>query len=374
MRKAAISLLAIVATACSGSTAAHSSPSPSPSLSPSPSASATPPVATLVGPFALTTAGGTSGHVSGGYYLNLLGPDGHPPPGNITGYAQTFRTPIAPNSSGDAATYLPFVSVSRSRIYYLEGDSIVKYVGVDSRGGIAGTVPGGKMSAAVFAVSPDDQRIAVAILDYSMTPVRLRIYVEDLQGGGNHVEILSSTTVAEWPVGWHAGNLVIAVGSAYSPTDAPNPYQATGGYQLVDPVTGNRIALMGSTTCQVVGPLTSAGTACVDAVGLHMVDWTGAMTEFGGAGMTSGALSPDGATIAACCQAGGGESIVLLKGHGSIQATRAVGRFVAWMDQHTLIAGGTRSGPFMIVDLNSGSVASQVPGNDFEGVFPADLG
>ena len=278
------------------------------------------------------------------------------------------------DGSGTPPTALPFVSVSRGRIYYLDGDTTVRYVGVDGSQGIATLVPGGRSAAAVFAVSPDDKRIAVSVLDYSSTPVRLRIYVEDLHGGANHVEIFSSTSVAEWPVGWHAGSVVVAIGSAYSGTDAPNPYEATGGYQVIDPATGNRIAALGSASCQVIGPLTSAGTACVDSGGLHLVDWSGATTNFGGSGMVSGALSPDGTTIAACCQAGGGEAIVLFKRDGTSQPSHAAGRFVAWMDRRTLITGSSRFGPFTIVNLETGSIVSQVPGTDFEGVFPADLG
>src|SRR5205807_6911088 len=42
----------------------------------------------------------------------------------------------------------------------------------------------------------------------------LRLYVQDLHGGANHVEIFSSQHAWVWPVGWHAGKLVLAATSS----------------------------------------------------------------------------------------------------------------------------------------------------------------
>jgi hypothetical protein len=106
-----------------------------------------------------------------------------------------------------------------------------------------------------FAVSPDNLRIAVALLTFTnpdSSQVTLDLYVENV-GGGARVELFSSTSVVEWPIGWANGNLVIAVGPAVVGNAASNPYNGTQGYQIADPATGNRLNTMRS-DC-LYGPL-----------------------------------------------------------------------------------------------------------------------
>lgn len=162
----------------------------------------------------------------------------------------------------------PLVSSSDTRLYFLNGDSEVRFLQPDGTMGIATHLPGSGQVRAAFAVSPDDRRIAVSLLDYSTRPIHLRMYVEDLAGGANHVDIFTATNgIAEWPIGWRDGDLVVAVGPIAVQNIWPNPYNAgnSGGpgpndaYHLVDPATGNRLAAVGS-DCNF-GPLTVAGTA-----------------------------------------------------------------------------------------------------------------
>src|SRR2546429_204782 len=80
--------------------------------------------------------------------------------------------------------------------------------------GRATTVPAGTASRrSMFAVSPDDQRIAVIVDDFNSTGASTKLYVEDLDGGGNHLDLFSQTGARTlWPVGWHGtNNLVVAV-------------------------------------------------------------------------------------------------------------------------------------------------------------------
>ena len=91
---------------------------------------------------------------------------------------------------------MPNLSASSSRLYFLDGDSKVMFLRPDGTTGLATTIPLASSSAAVFAVSPDDTRIAVAILTFPF-PAKTRIYVENLSGGGNHIELFSSATVIE---------------------------------------------------------------------------------------------------------------------------------------------------------------------------------
>lgn len=208
---------------------------------------------------------------------------------------------------------LPEVSTTNRRAYFVSGTSQLRYLGADGTTGVAATLPNLKgRSQAVFSVSPDDQRIALAVFDWSVRPMKMTIYVEDL-GGGDRVTIFSSTSVYEWPVAWHGGLLVIAVGSVLG--GPPNPYAAVS-YHVADAQTGDRKAALGSDSCQVIGPLVETGTACnevcnggdvhnVPAGGqacVDAVDWTGRQRVLYRYQSSSGIgtwapLSPDGQSL-----------------------------------------------------------------------------
>jgi len=165
--------------------------------------------------------------------------------------------------------------------------------------------------ASAFAVSPDDQRIAVSVFTFqssSSGPVRanVRLYVEDLVGGGNHIELFSSNSLWVWPVGWHDGKLVVAAGSPVKPVEGP--YGGVTEFHLVDPVTGNRLQALGSASCPVVPALLSpAGTLCVAADGsLRSQYWSRPDVTFLStySALRGGAmLSLDGNKVAVCCTA-----------------------------------------------------------------------
>src|SRR5262249_2616204 len=141
---------------------------------------------------------------------------------------------------GGAGAALPVFSTSDSRLYFLDGDGDVRYVDRDGVRGSAARVAGGPRSQSAFAVSPDDRRIAVAAVDYSSNPPSTRLYGEDVAGGTNHVELPFPVGANVWPVGWHGGELVVAVGSAPTQSVAGNPYGTFSGYQLIDATTGGR--------------------------------------------------------------------------------------------------------------------------------------
>ena len=233
------------------------------------------------------------------------------------------RSAIAASCHPYQVTYLPCVSTSNTRAYFVDGDTTVRYLAPGSttssncgangctfgtNGDVTG-VPGGPERASAFSVSPDDQRIAVSVFDFRSTPggyvpMSVRLYVEDLIGSGNHVELFSSTNSWVWPVGWHNGKLVVAAGSPTKPIDGP--YGGVTEFHLVDPVTGDRLQALGSASCPVVPALLSpAGTVCVAADGsLRSQYWSGPNVTFapnyralGGGAM----LSLDGTKVAVCC-------------------------------------------------------------------------
>jgi hypothetical protein len=163
------------------------------------------------------------------------------------------------------------------------------------------TIAAGSGSIMAFAVSPDDQRIAVALIAQASDPSKDsgHGYVEDLADTGNHVDLFSNTAVAaiRWPVGWHGADIVDAVGD-----QCGGPYGSANGslcgqsYHVISSANGSRLA----TICE--GPATqppnvnqdtspsglpvAGGTACVRTAYYYdnsespdgdilAVDWTG---------------------------------------------------------------------------------------------------
>ena len=109
---------------------------------------------------------------------------------------------------------LPYVSTTRTALYYLDGDQLVRELRLDGMQAVAQPVTKLQVGAgaeAVFAVSPDDSQIAVSIIDFSRSPVHVLLYTDALAGGHPHV-IYESDTNYVWPVAWHNGLLVLAHG------------------------------------------------------------------------------------------------------------------------------------------------------------------
>jgi hypothetical protein len=231
----------------------------------------------------------------------------------------------------------PLVSMSDSRVYYLDGDVGIKFLASDGTTGAASGSPAGPRVAAGFAVSPDDIRIAVAQLDYSTSSAHPheRLYVENLAGGGNHIDLPVGSGPLSWPIGWYRGAIVLALGDPQG-TDSLNPYHASGGYALIDSVTGRQIQSLGS-DC-VYGPLTAAGTACWSGSGTFGArGLDGAFRAFRNPGdvEASMALSPDGTQIAAQVGASGQPIVLFMPSdNGGILVTAIP---MGWIDRTHLV-------------------------------------
>src|SRR5439155_22935480 len=73
------------------------------------------------------------------------------------------------------------VSTSNSRAYFMDAPGLVRFIAPNGDAGSATTVPAGTASRpSIFAVSPDDQRVAVVVVDYNASGARTKLYVEDL--------------------------------------------------------------------------------------------------------------------------------------------------------------------------------------------------
>jgi hypothetical protein len=302
---------------------------------------------------------------AGTYSLSLIFADGHVV-GPVTARLRTVQP------AAGAAGALPVVSASNSRVYYLDGDTDVRFLGRDGIQGSATHVPGGVHSESAFAVSPDDRRIAIATLDASAEPASMRLAVEDVAGGADHRDLPAPTDAAVWPIGWRAGDLVLALGSAPTRNVMDNPYGTFLGYRLVDAETGVRLA---GIDCDPTGLLTPAGTACLGgASALAVADFSnrvhGLETAGRGSDVTSAAESPDGARVAYCCMAG--QLQLWEPGTGSVRGlSTAGGQPYGWIDGTHLLVGDPSGQRARLVDVTTGSavpvpawgrVVGRVPG------------
>ncbi len=394
MRWLAVLLLA-GAIACSSQPAASGSgpiaggspisSSPSPSAAPNP-----PPPSPATGPPSGTPHAATDAVLvdlfsgADAYKIALVGADGL-----VAARAQAAKRTEIPD-----AVELPYVSTTRSRVYFLDGDRDIRYLRPDGTTGLATSVPGDRQVHAAFAVSPDDSRIAVALLDYSVNPVALSLYVEDV-GGANHAVIFRSTTHFVWPVAWRSGRLVVAYlgpntppfkSKVYLYTNrdltnypyGPNPYGGIN-FHVIDPTTAARLAVISGGGAS--GLLSKAGTAVVQG---HGVDWQGNYMDWNspqdyGSFSAAGSISPDGRMIAACCPqpASSGPLVIWFPGSQTRTVNVAVTSidWVGWLDSSHLVTGFYQAsdGSPSVVDLSSNRITAVDAHGIVAAILPSDL-
>jgi hypothetical protein len=361
-------LLIVLAVSCGPGSGSSSHPSPTASptatagASPSPTSGASPsatptsaalPLGVVVKDFIID--GGTT------YTVNLVGVDGR-----VAATAAGKKR----SQPGGILVQMPSVSESNSRLYYLDGDSSVMFLKPDGTTGVATTISVDAKSAAVFSVSPDDSRIAVAVITYPY-PATTRIYVEDLTGGGHHVDLFSSTSVLEWPVGWHQGHLVIAVGLNVAPQNAYDGFiYGFSGYHVADASTGTRIATICNGYIASVPPV-PAGTVCAKYPDYLVSDWSGTTRPAPpDQGCGGGALSPDGSMIADCQ---GSPAVVTLVVQGGTQiATQFSGAPVGWIDS-THVVLSAANGDLSMVDTRAFTKIPIQAQGFFGGTIPGAL-
>ncbi len=343
---AALAAVAVVC-ACSGTGGSGAAPaSPLVSASPSAARSATPSALSSPEPAAQALAVYDGPALSLGLHLvTLVAITGPPGPWDrqagpsqvakvVASVPAAYRT-WRPRPDDLGPIELPYISTSSSTVYFLDGDATLRSLSVKGAVKSVETLPGDSARRVAFAVSPDDKRIAVAVIDYS--PARasaaraadgqpapaLQLYVEDLSGG-YRVSVFESSGLYYWPVGWHNGKIVLAGGPALTRNYLPlNPYSASR-YFLIDAMLGSKPVALGTGDCAPTGAITSAGTACVSDPGLpctgsfaatsggtdwytsclRKLDWSGVETNFLMARyyltkltVTQAALSSDGGVI-----------------------------------------------------------------------------
>jgi len=361
---AVVLVAAALVGACSGpftsatrspaaSSSRQSSPSANPSGSPTP-VQVTSAFAVLVSPVSTTS-----------YTVSLVGIDGR------VVASQQASTPGAVSCANAAAAVVPPpVSTSDTRVYFMDAQGIVRFLAPNGDAGRATTVPIGAAQRSMFAVSPDDQRIAVIVDDFTSSGATTRLYLEDLNGGGNHVDVFSeSGAYTLWPTGWHGtNNLVVAKVPAC--TQGGGPFSAgPQEFHVVDPRTALRRFTVGGPTCVIAGPPSPAGAVCEDTAAFaqaNVVSWTGTTSRsLTIAGPTLAYLSPNGSQVALV----GSVGTVIQESSRQFAGMQACG----WIDDTHVFSGGDTQLQPRVGDVTNGNVVPIAAQGDCAGRIPGGL-
>jgi len=220
----------------------------------------------------------------------------------------------------------------------------------------------------MFAVSPDDQRIAVVVVDYNASGAATKLYVEDLNGGGHRVDLFSETGARTlWPIGWHGtNNLVVAV--APSCTQGGGPF-CCGPQELhvVDPATAARRFTLGDvTSCPTVGSASPAGVICWDGTQSKVLNWTaGNIRGYPQQGPALQFLSPNGNLVAVVTNGG----TTMRGSSAAFTSLFACG----WIDDTHILAGGDSQHQPRVADTSTGNQIPIPAQGDCAGRLPGGL-
>ena len=360
----------LLATACGGGPAPVASHSPTPAGSPSAPSSApavaspSPLIQPITGSYGVLVSPPTPGDW---YTVALIGTDG-----KVAAAAKAIGA-AAVSCANSAAAVVPLpVSTSNTRVYFMDASGVVRYLGPDGNVGQATTVPAGTATRrSMFAVSPDDQRIAVVVDDFTSSGASTRLYVENLNGGGNHVDLFSETgAYTLWPIGWHGtNNLVVAKVPAC--TQGGGPFTAgPAELHVIDPSTATRRFTLGNAnTCRIAGAPSPAGAVCEDTATFSqatVLNWTaGTVRTFSIPGAEFAYLSPDGSQVGLV-----GNNGTSFTGSGASMA----GVFAcSWIDDTHILAGGDTQHQPRVADVTSGTVVPVAAQGDCGGRLPGGL-
>jgi len=295
------------------------------------------------------------------YTVSLIGTDGSV----VSSATASSPTSVTCGDASAADVPLP-VSTSDTRAYFLDAQGNVRFLTPNGETGIATRVAGGGNTRSIFAVSPDDQRIAVVKETFNSSGSTSVLYVENLNGGGNHLQIFSETgAFSLWPVGWHAGALVVAKVSSCAGSQ-PLP---SGPIELhvISPTNASRIATVGGPGCVVSLPASPAGAVCENGAftKANLLDWSGATRKsLTIQGPTPAYLSPDGTEVA-----------LVVDGQTTFAGAKQTLDMVAcgWIDASHVIAGGETQSQPRVGDVVSGNISPVAAQGLCAGRIPGSL-
>jgi hypothetical protein len=299
------------------------------------------------------------------YTVSLIAADGH-----VAASAQASLPPATTCANAAAGVVPQPVSASNSRLYFMDAQGVIRFLAPNGDTGRATTVPAGTGSRrSTFAVSPDDQRIAVVVIDFTSAGATTRLYVEDLNGGGNHIEPFSqSGAYTLWPTGWHGtNNLVLAKVPACTQGGG---FGCCGPQELhvVDPVTATHRFTIGGSGCVISGPPTPAGASCETGTSIASVySWTAGLLRtypIPGVGMGPIYLSPNGQHLALSANTG----------QTTVEAAKTLNMTACgWIDDAHVLAGGDAQQQPRVGDINSGNIVPVAALGDCAGRLPGGL-
>ncbi|MGA9114278.1 MAG: hypothetical protein WB802_10860 [Candidatus Dormiibacterota bacterium] len=330
---------------------AHTTATPTPKATPTPA----PP-----GPFAVVV---TNNQRTGVAYEVMLINDA----GQIVAHTNAQLPTLQPNQT----LTLPLVSVSNSTAYFLEGNTSVDSLTPSGAVAAVMSIPDGSSAELAFAVSPDDQQIAIAEINEQSDVANdtSKGYIEDLVGGGNQVSLWnnSGTYALRWPAGWDGSSLIDEVASGR----CGGPACGGNSYHVVDPSTGDATAAVCQTpssqpswgtpnatitSYSLEGLPTAAGTACfeyadsfnaygddTETTSLDSMSWGGAsatftqaQNQYGGLEYNACELSPDGSQMA--CTSSSNNALTLVSSNGTATNTgRTYNGILGWIDASHLL-------------------------------------
>lgn len=316
--------------------------------------------------------------VSADDHLEVIGADGH----TAASVAIAQPSPVEQGCGvGAAAWTLPAVSASDSHVYFRDGDTRIRMLVSSSTAVDVTTVPGGPTTISGFSVSPDDQRIAVAVEDLTgagpnqAASIALRLYVENLRGGGGHTDIYNTSFPAGknptmlWPMGWHQGQLVLAVWSACTFESLPYP----SAWHVVDAATAVRLASIGDPECIPSVWPSPAGAACFayrPPGQVRRYDWNGNLLALLPIDIGATQVSPSGKLLAFGDGGGIGNptpetTMMRLDGGGVVKTAGHLG--CLWIDDMHLLASDA------VIAYPSGTVTALSHDGRCAGRFPGGL-
>jgi hypothetical protein len=275
--------LTLVLLACSGQPSQSRASAPR-TVAASPSAA---PSAAQSGPYAVLITPPTGAT----YTVSLVSVDG-----KIAATAQASGLP-ALTCGGIASAVLPLpISTSNSRVYFMDARGVVHFLTPQGQTGRAATVPIGNARRSSFTVSPDDQRIAVIVSDFTGTGSSTRLYVDNLASAAHHLVYSQTGVYGLWPIGWNGGSLVVAKVNACTTGSVSRPIEL----HVIDPTTATRRFTIGGSSCPIDGPSTAAGTPCLASKlgSVQVRDWTGVVVRTVAPNGAPAYVSPDGTRVA----------------------------------------------------------------------------
>ncbi len=294
-----------------------------------------------------------------------------------------FRDPPNTTEYGSSnSDLMPYYSASKDRLYYLNGDSDIWVLAPGTKARLVKRLPVGHLQHAGFAVSPDDKTIAVAIIDYSVTPHRLRVYTEDLADSAGHRDVLTSTREYEWPIGFVGTDLVMAIGPA-SAQSGSYPYNALYGYDLLSPNGAHLRAFCTAPAGSSLpygtmsGPVDPQGAVCTTTAGHAFESWTGktsALPDQACGGQVAVSYSPDRALLM-CTNPPNPtttmdqDTVATADGHELAHMQLGPGGYgpYEWVDDGHVVESGN------LLDIAHDTVTPLPPNSNLVAVVPGDL-